>query len=388
VVPLNGDAGAPAAPGNKARAEFHIPSLDGLRAVSFLIVFVSHAGLNLIPGGFGVTVFFFLSGYLITTLLRMEYSASQRVSLRDFYVRRALRILPPFYFVLALASLASLLGILEGTLEPKPMAALVLHYANYWEVWFGTDGQPPGTGVYWSLAVEEHFYLVFPFLFVVLQRTLPGRFVKQSLVLLALCAVVLAWRTVLVVVLKAPATRTFFATDTRVDSILFGCALAVGANPMLDAPRVSRGALLYGFLPLGIALLAIGFVVRGDVFRETLRYTLQGLGLAPVFVAAMREPGWAPFRWLNRPLPRRLGALSYSLYLVHQVVLIAFEQLKNLPALPRGVIALAISLALAELIQRTIEKPCARLRRKFAHATWMSQWTPPPKAEGGTPAAA
>src|ERR1700733_3228445 len=94
----------PAASATKASA-FHIPSLDGIRAASFLIVFAAHAGLaDLVPGGFGVTVFFFLSGYLITTLLRMEWQQSGTVSLKQFSLRRVLRILPPFYFTLLLAT--------------------------------------------------------------------------------------------------------------------------------------------------------------------------------------------------------------------------------------------------------------------------------------------
>src|ERR1700733_3673943 len=79
------------------RTALHIPSLDGLRTLSFLIVFTAHAGLDrIVPGGFGVTVFFFLSGYLITTLMRVEAETSGHVSLKHFYLRRALRILPPF----------------------------------------------------------------------------------------------------------------------------------------------------------------------------------------------------------------------------------------------------------------------------------------------------
>src|SRR5437016_5429614 len=82
-------------------AHFYIPSLDGIRAVAFLFVFVAHAGLgNVVPGGFGVTIFFFLSGYLITTLMRREAERSGTVSLRIFYARRFLRIFPPFYLVL------------------------------------------------------------------------------------------------------------------------------------------------------------------------------------------------------------------------------------------------------------------------------------------------
>src|SRR5664279_4763278 len=91
----NTDAAPVLAP--PVRAAFHIPSLDGLRAVAFLMVFFGHVGAPGVPGGFGVTVFFFLSGYLITTLLRIERERTGRVSLRLFYLRRALRILPPFY---------------------------------------------------------------------------------------------------------------------------------------------------------------------------------------------------------------------------------------------------------------------------------------------------
>src|SRR5271163_2884515 len=107
-------AAVPTAAAKTARAPFHIPSLDGLRAVSFLIVFLAHAGVEGFPGGFGVTVFFFLSGYLITTLMRMEADASGKVSLKHFYLRRALRILPPFYVVLVAATLLAAAGVTRG----------------------------------------------------------------------------------------------------------------------------------------------------------------------------------------------------------------------------------------------------------------------------------
>ena len=140
-----------------SKGAFHIPSLDGLRAVSFGIVFVAHAGLeHFVPGGFGVTVFFFLSGFLITTLMRTEFEKSGTLSLKAFYLRRVLRILPPFYFVLSVATALTGLAILGGTLDRQAVAAQFLHYANYWIVAHGYSGQALGTGVYWSLAVEEH----------------------------------------------------------------------------------------------------------------------------------------------------------------------------------------------------------------------------------------
>jgi peptidoglycan/LPS O-acetylase OafA/YrhL len=358
-----------------SRRDFHIPSLDGIRAISFLLVFVAHAGLgNLVPGGFGVTVFFFLSGYLITTLLRLEYLGTRRISLRDFYLRRALRILPSFYAVLLFALLLSLIRVLPGELQALPVVAQLAHFTNYWNVFHGIGGQPAGTGVYWSLAVEEHFYLAFPFLFILLQRLYPGRVRTQGSLLLALCAGVLLWRLFLVLHLHSQADRTYLASDTRIDSILFGCALALMANPMLEAPsQTARRLWRNVLLPLGLAVLLFSFTYRAPWFRETLRYTVQGLALAPLFVVAMLEPRLGPFRALNLPAVRHIGVLSYSLYLVHHVVIYAVEeQLPQVHAVLRGLLCLALSLALAESVHRLIERPCGRLRRRLAHANWMT----------------
>ena len=368
-------SGLPPGGAPRPSGEFHIPSLDGLRAISFLVVFAAHAGANQfgIPGGFGVTVFFFLSGYLITTLLRLEFTNSGAVSLRDFYVRRLLRIFPPFYAILSLALLLTAAGVLPGRLEPLPVLAQIGHVTNYWAIAKGFDGQPLGTGVYWSLAVEEHFYLVFPLLFLLLQRALPGRFRRQAQVLLLLCAAVLAWRLYLVLGLGVPENRTYLASDTRVDSILFGCALALGANPMLDRPRLPAPWFRWLVLPAGAALLIFCFVYRAPWFRETLRYSLQGIGLTPIFIGAMREPGFLPFRLLNLRPVRRMGVLSYTLYLVHQVVLYSVERWQGrAPALLLAALALLVSLLAAELVHRAIERPCARLRRRLAHADWLT----------------
>src|SRR5438132_14220471 len=98
-------APALAATANKQSSSFYLPSLDGIRAAAVILVFVAHAGLKeRIPGNFGVTVFFFLSGYLITTLLRIEHERTGGISLKMFYLRRTLRIFPPFYLVLLLAT--------------------------------------------------------------------------------------------------------------------------------------------------------------------------------------------------------------------------------------------------------------------------------------------
>jgi peptidoglycan/LPS O-acetylase OafA/YrhL len=349
----------------------HIPSLDGLRAISFLIVFVAHAGLGrVVPGGFGVTVFFFLSGYLITTLMRLEIQRTGRVSLKHFYLRRALRILPPFYVLLSLVTVLGVVGFLGGESRPQlaPVAAQALHVSNYWIARHGWDGIGPGTGVYWSLAVEEHFYLVFPALFLILHRLrLTGP--QKALCLWSLCILVLAWRCVLVLAFHTPADRTYLCSDTRVDSILFGCALAVWNNPVVetDGPLSTASAFWSScLLAAGICLLLVTFVLKSPGFRETLRYTLQGVALTPVFIVALRWPNWPVLRLLNWGPAQFLGTLSYSLYLVHQAVLSAVERHLPIRGVGAGVVAFALSLGLAGTMYHFVEKPCARMRRRLS----------------------
>ena len=346
-----------------AHEAFVIPSLDGLRAVSFMIVFLAHAGATGIPGGFGVTVFFFLSGFLITTLLRLEVQASARVDFSHFYLRRVFRILPPFYVVLALAYGIVFVRGLWHEIDSASALSQVLHYSNYWIATHGWGGIAPGTGVYWSLAVEEHFYLVFPALYALLVRSGMSAHSQRN-VLWALCACGLLWRFVLVLVMHSGTDRTYLTTDGRFDSMLFGCALAVYGNPALDLARQDRPSVRDAIL-LALGLLA-AFVIRNDVFRETLRYSIQGLCLHPVFVAAIRYPNWLPFRFLNLRPVRYLGLLSYSMYLLHQVVIMAIAAIGPMGQWPLALASLLVTFALASLMYRLVEKPFARVRKKLA----------------------
>jgi peptidoglycan/LPS O-acetylase OafA/YrhL len=349
------------------KAGLHLPSLNGIRTISFALVFLGHAGLNqIVPAGFGVTVFFFLSGYLITTLLRLELQKTGTVSLKNFYLRRILRIFPPFYLVFVLALGAYWIGLLPAPGEPHSIPAVLLHYANYYIVRHDNQGFLMGTGVYWSLAVEEHFYLLFPLLYLFLNRMgTNGR--SQALVLLLLCVALLAWRCVLVFAFHASELRTQVASDTRFDSLLFGCALAVYENPGLDRSAISERIWKYGLFPLGIAGLLVGFAIRSDAFRETVRYSLQGLSLIPIFVCAVRYPNWLIMRPLNYGPIAFAGVLSYSLYLIHLIVLngLAWNLGSRMRPSLQAVLALAITLVLAWLMYEIVEKPCARLRQRL-----------------------
>lgn len=348
----------------------HIPSLDGIRAVSIFIVFLAHCGWDqVIPGGLGVTIFFYLSGYLITTLLRVEFASNGRINLPHFWLRRSLRILPNFYIVLIASYLVSSFYSPLSADTARTFLAQAFHLTNYFIIESGYTGFPVfgGTGVYWSLAVEEHFYLVFPLLFIFLQhRGLSGR--KQALVLGLLCLLILAWRLLLIADQGQGfhANRTYMGSDTRIDSILFGCISAVWLNPKLDGDLGPEKLWKFLLLPFGLCLLAFSLVVRSPEFRESLRYTIQGLSLLLIFNAAIRYPHWLAFSWLNTPPVRFLGAISYSFYLVHFTIVGMVRH--ALPTAPTVAIVLA-SLALTMLISCAlyfgIEKPCTRLRHSF-----------------------
>lgn len=135
----------------------YFPSLDGIRAVAFFIVFIAHSQLlNDFPGGFGVTIFFFLSGYLITSLLREEARKTATISLKAFYLRRALRIFPPCYLTVILVSSLAAAGIVYNRESYFSLVSAFLYFSNYWNT-LGRGNLPAGLGILWSLAVEEHY---------------------------------------------------------------------------------------------------------------------------------------------------------------------------------------------------------------------------------------
>jgi peptidoglycan/LPS O-acetylase OafA/YrhL len=329
-----------------------------------MTVFGHHVWGRLIPGDLGVTVFFFLSGFLITTLLRAEHEKNGTINLGHFWLRRALRILPPLYLVVLAAALLALVVYPPGTVYGPAIAAQLLFYANYWYI-YGGHPQIPGTIVVWSLAVEETFYLMFPLLFFALQRRCVSR-KHQALLLWGLCTAVLAWRCALVGVAHAPSVRILYGTDTRIDSILFGCALAVWGNPVLDEPKLATNLLKYLLLPVALVLLIGCAYSRDTIFIDTWSFSVEGAALTLLFIGAVRFYNWPPFRFLNYRPVAFIGVLSYSLYLVHAVLLLALDQVWKLPhASQRGAVALAASLIVAWTIYRLVDLPCARLRKRL-----------------------
>lgn len=341
-----------------------IPSLNGIRALAVLLVFFSHGGQGaIVPGGLGVTIFFVLSGFLITTLLRREYARTGTLQLRAFYLRRVLRLMPPLFVVAALAGMLAVLGIVEGPFSLRGLISVLFYFGNYHVIATDFAGIPAGLGVIWSLAVEEHYYLLYPPLAWLLLRD--GRPWLAAVVLSMLCAVILGWRCLLYLN-GAPEAHLTMATDARADAILIGCVMGFMRNPALAAasPMAPRRALA---LAAGcVSLLVATLLYRDEFFRHTLRYTLQCLAIAPLILLAVTHAAALPARWLNSVPMVYLGTVSYTVYLSHQVVYCGV--LRNAPDLAAP-LALAVTalltLAVAEAMRRWVEAPCAGLRQRL-----------------------
>lgn len=341
-----------------------IPSLDGLRAVAVSLVFLAHSGLeNFIPGGLGVTIFFVLSGFLITTLMRTEYDHSGAIRFRVFYLRRLLRLMPPLLIVVVATWLLSALAIIDGHFTLAGLSAAVFYFGNYFLIAHDFHGVPAGLGVIWSLAIEEHYYLVYPPLAALLLRI--GSAAVSVTTLSLLCAAVLAWRYWLVFHGGTDAYLVM-ATDTRIDAILVGCFMALLFNPWLDRVPAVKPRNDWLAAALCIALLIGTLVYRDPVFRLTARFTLQSLAVAPLIYLAVARAKQRPYRWLGaRPLVY-LGTISYTIYLSHHVILLAVA--KHWPQLHWAwvsIVAALLTLAVAGPMRRWVEGPCTRLRQRL-----------------------
>ena len=337
-----------------------LPSLDGVRAISFLIVFVAHAGLDwIVPGRFGVDIFFLLSGYLITFLLIREYSSTGSISLRHFYMRRALRIFPPMYAILGCTLLLLWFSHQMAGITWAGVSSQLFYYQNY----FFRPGIIPELGPLWSLAVEEHFYIFFPPLMVLLlARSENYRDIAKAL--LVLCGLILAWRCCVVAFMPEGMRWARDASDTRADSILYGCVLAFLQQTPLSDSIFQRKRLERYIIPACLGTLLLTFAVRNSIFRETIRYTLQGLAIAPLLYYVVHYPETYVGKLLNTRVLSYVGVLSYSLYLLHAVVLLQMGRVVH-GALAVGLLSLPVTIALGVLTRVLIEKPAEKLRSKL-----------------------
>jgi peptidoglycan/LPS O-acetylase OafA/YrhL len=322
----------------------------------------------LVPGGLGVTIFSFLSGYLSSTLMLAENERTGVINILNFYARRMLRLMPSLFVSLAIAYGLTYAGLLSGGITNRGLAAQLLYFANYYGLFFDSGNTiPDGTGILWSLAVEEHFYIFYPlFMILLLGRALRPRTIGALLGIG--CLVVLAWRIYLVQSPDFVSNWTYYASDTRIDSIIYGCMLAVLMNPVRQPHRPAIVSFSqWAVLAAAAGTLPMTLLYRDPTFRETIRYSVQGLALMPLFYFAVRFSDNQLFRHLNSPWAIRLGTYSYAIYLIHYVVIGLIA--KNAPAIAAKSFvlfptALLISIAYAAAIDRFVDRYFRRLRRK------------------------
>lgn len=350
----------------------YISAIDGIRAVSILLVLFSHAGLqDVIPGNLGVLIFFVISGFLITRLMIVEVEAHGTLSLKAFYLRRIFRLMPAMLVYLVIFGTACVY-LFGAEITTMHILSGVFYFANYYQVYIGYPDYSP-VPILWSLSVEEHYYIVFPFIMLLFRKN-PQRMIKW---LLAAVVVVLVWRFYVYAKCEnapdwpycgLPTDMRFHTTTTIVDCIFYGSLLALVLHYAKD------GALKWLLGPA--ALFAAGFgllltlVIRDPQFRETIRFTLQSLCVAVLIMNVLYSSFSLPRTILCNPVLIYIGKLSYSLYLFHfgvLNVLHGFEQQGLLPqhSLLTTVLYLVASLGCAALSYHYIEQPMLALRKRL-----------------------
>jgi peptidoglycan/LPS O-acetylase OafA/YrhL len=347
-----------------------IPSLDGLRALSIAIVIISHdaavydpkdprfnAGWAILANGqIGVAIFFVISGFLITSLLLGEWNRNGRISLPDFYLRRALRILPPYYAYLLSILLATLLGwIVVPHKEWLASALFYWNYAPFAKSWW--------LGHTWSLCVEEQFYLIWPLVLVFFGI----KAARNMAILIVLAAPVVRISTYFL--LPAFREKLTFFLSTRADALMIGCLLALCASEPRFASlqaRVNKAwmpVVCAGFIFVGSPAL---FALFHFNYQMTIGYSLEALCIGVLLTSVVRNPTVGAARVLNLKPVAYIGVLSYSIYLWQQPF-----------ARDRGTLVteypynLVIILALALLSFYFIERPALRFRK------WLQRSRPP-----------
>jgi peptidoglycan/LPS O-acetylase OafA/YrhL len=346
------------------------PELDGVRGISILLVLGLHLTPALLPGGYiGVDMFFVLSGFLITSLLLEEWSKHNSISLRDFYVRRALRLGPALVtYLLLLGAYAFVFLKRENAREIYLGIALTLSYVSNWVIAFKPDFPTGILAITWSLAVEEQFYLVWPLILSLLLTLESNR--KWIFLVLVLGIVSIAFNRALLFEAGAPVRRLYYATDTHADGLLMGCL--VGYLVSWDFLPKSRALEVFMKFAALASVFFIGFLAFTIKHDNPLLYTggfsFAALGIAVTLLTLVSWPaapatavlGFKPLAWVGR--------ISYGLYLWHWPVRgLVFG--KAVQPSPRQIIvATVLTFAIASLSFYVIERPFLKWKKRFSQA--------------------
>ncbi|WP_282935261.1 acyltransferase family protein [Paenibacillus sp. RC67] len=375
----------------------YMAGLDGLRAIAVFAVIAYHLNLKWAPGGLlGVGVFFVLSGYLITDQLIAQWRNKGTVDLKDFWMRRARRLLPALLLMLvvvvawfAIFDKARLLALREE------VAAGLLYVSNWWLIYhkvsyFESFGPPSPLGHLWSLAVEEQFYLLWPVLLLFAIRCLPRRGPLVGVTLLG--AVISALAMVLLYVPGSDPSRVYYGTDTRVFALLIGAALAMVWQSRKLTPRVTvRAQIILDSMGLAGLLLISVMIWKTNEYDEFLYrggFVLLSFAAA-VVVAVLAHPVSLMGKVLGSKVFRWFGVRSYGIYLWHYPIIVMSTPMASSGKfdLARASLQITATLVLAALSWRYVEEPIRRgswnrmiaqasISRRMRQRLSMVRWTP------------
>jgi peptidoglycan/LPS O-acetylase OafA/YrhL len=347
----------------------HIPALDGLRGVAVLGVLLFHGGA-LIGGYMGVDLFFVLSGFLITSLLVVEWDRNGTISLREFWRRRARRLLPAVFGLLAFIAVLAVVFAQSSQLTAWRLdgIATLFYAANWRQIGSGAGywdqfAAPSPLAHTWSLAIEEQFYLVWPLVVLGLMKITRGS--KRWLLGVAIGGALVSATVMLLVWSPDDPNRAYLGTDTRAAAVLVGAALAV-AFRIWGPVRTHRWRVgLENVALIAFAALVIVWSTVDGTSAGLYHYGFLACGLAAALVIAasiqpVRGPlgaalSFAPLRWL--------GLISYGLYLWHWPIFVVLDanRLKlGLDGWELLAVKLVLSLAAAVVSFYLLERPIRR----------------------------
>ncbi|MED4685412.1 acyltransferase family protein [Bacillus mycoides] len=345
----------------------YMVGLDSLRGLAILGVILYHINFNWMPGGFlGVTVFFVLSGYLITDILAMEWKRNKRIDLKKFWLSRARRWLPAMFvmLVITLAWITIFHSSLLEKMRGDSLAAL-FYVSNWWYIYhklsyFDNFNQLSPLNHFWSLAVEEQFYVVWPFIISLGLYHIK----KQSRMILLICLGAVASALAMAILYEpgADPSRIYYGTDTRAFSLLIGAALALIwpsnrlANKIIPKARLILDVV--GGTALIIILLMFWKTNQYDPFLYNGGMVLLSIATA-LLVANLAHPASRIAQFLRfRPL-RWIGIRSYGIYLWHYPILTLTTPKVNAGdfSLIRAILQFILIIMIAQISWKYIEKP-------------------------------
>ena len=347
----------------------YITGLDGIRAIAVIMVLAYHLKLALFKSGFlGVTVFFVLSGYLITGILISEVEEEGTIDLKNFWLRRIRRLVPAVMsMAVVIIFVSAVVNRVIFTKGCKDFLASVLGFNNWWQIfnkvsYFEAAGVPSPFTHCWSLAIETQFYLIYPLILLGIYKLAKSRGegrAKRGLLFAGITLLLALISVILMIVLFDPqqdASRVYYGTDTRVFSLLFGALLAILWEYRMVPRRLSASVNMVlgsvSFAVLFVMTIAINgssnFWYRGGQFVGTI------LTVLVIYAVSGRKTLLS--RLLSHPVLKWIGDRSYSIYLWHYpIILLISKGIKASWWIT--LIELVLSVVLAELSYRFIETP-------------------------------